>query len=82
MSACSALCIFAFWTPHGLHLALDREGGGRGGDGGWGGGGEGRRFACPACRRRSWRSIETFRVHKASCSSTVQEVGAGLWRRL
>ena len=34
----------------------------------------GRRFACPVCRRKSWRSIETFRVHKLSCTQVQSAV--------
>ena len=25
-------------------------------------------FSCPLCKKKMWRSIETFRVHKSSCS--------------
>ena len=26
-----------------------------------------RQFSCPYCGKRSWRSIETFRIHKSHC---------------
>ena len=29
--------------------------------------GQGRLFSCPLCKKRMWRSIETFRMHKSNC---------------
>ena len=52
---------------HGLHAALDQEELEESrveeekGDPG------GKRFSCPTCKRRNWRSIETFRTHKRAC---------------
>ena len=48
---------------HGLHAALDNEEADEGQVKDEGG----KRFSCPTCKRRNWRSIETFRTHKRAC---------------
>ena len=29
--------------------------------------GRSRQFSCPVCKKKNWRSIETFRLHKSHC---------------
>ena len=35
-----------------------------------------RSFLCPKCQKRTWRSIETYRVHKSHCKKETAGVGA------
>ena len=52
---------------HGLHAALDKEEADDKGQVKDEGESCGKRFSCPTCKRRNWRSIETFRTHKRAC---------------
>ena len=52
---------------HGLHAALDKEEADDKGEVKDEGESCGKRFSCPTCKRRNWRSIETFRTHKRAC---------------
>ena len=35
--------------------------------------GRSRQFFCPVCKKRNWRSIETFRLHKSQCRHEDQD---------
>ena len=39
--------------------------------------GRSRQFSCPVCKKRNWRSIETFRVHKSHCRQGQDKEGGG-----
>ena len=38
-----------------------------------------RQFSCPYCGKRSWRTIETFRIHKSHCRPAANHRSVLTW---